>query len=549
MAFSHTSHDLQTLDRFCASFASYLRQHTPLQSLQLFLITPDALEALVSYNIPDNETPCVEPDALRDEALLLRSIQKPDRIGGILRMPVQQRYLLIIYTDMPDNENPAWELLREWLTLVLSNRALSARLERSRARNRNMLNEVSALHDISRAFEGADQLDPLLTYIVDKARQLLHAESASLMLHVADVNELEFRVVLGPRAQNVKSFRLPVGRGIAGWVAANKKPLLIEDAYNDPRFDPSFDKRSGYRTRSIVCVPMLHLKKMVGVMTLLNRKDNLPFSEEDMNTLTAFAGQAALAIENSRMLQQVLEKERLDNELKVAARIQQRLIPHALPDIKGLDIAASYIPCKEMSGDFYDIIPLKDGRYAFVVADVSGKGIPAAMLVANMQARLHAYLENQLGLRTVVNRLNEGIIKASTADRYITFYIALYDADSRRLHSLNAGHNPPLLFGNRQLIKLTAGGIFIGSLPWQYQSEIVTLEKDEILVLYTDGLVEAMDAGEREFDETRLIEVVNACKEHCAAEINRRIREAVKAHIQEHPLQDDFTLLVIKRTT
>ena len=464
----------------------------------------------------------------------------------IVRQSANRRLLVAINLQDADDDSGICHILKDLVAHYLNAIYLKKRLDRSREHNRSILSEVSALHDISRAFEGADQIDHLLTYIVDKARLLLNTESASLMLYLPESNELEFKVVLGPKSQAVKSFRLPMGKGIAGWVAKNREAILIPDAYQDPRFDPSFDKRSGYRTRSILCVPMLHQKKLTGVMTLLNRHDNRPFNDEDKNTLTTFAGQASLAIENSRMLQTVLEKERLDKELQVASQIQQRLIPQSLPKIEGLDMAATYLPCKEVSGDFYDILPLQNGHFAFVVADVAGKGIPAAMLVSTMQARLTAYLESSQDLESIIGRLNDSLIKTTTDDRYITFYIAIYDPETRRLHSLNAGHNPPLLFGPKKIRRMQTGGIFIGSLPWSYQSETIDLAPGETLLLFTDGLVEAMDVHENEFDEKRLIEVVQKNAGLSAETIMNKVKQAVNTHIGSEPLQDDFTLVVIK---
>lgn len=456
------------------------------------------------------------------------------------------RLLVAINLDNELDTSGVCSMLSEFVGQYLQAIHLDEKLQSSRDRNRFILSEISALHEISRAFEGVGHIDPLLTYIVDKARLLLNTESASLMLYLSESDELEFKVVLGPKSQKVKSFRLPMGKGIAGWVAQNREAILIPDAYDDPRFDPSFDKRSGYRTRSILCVPMIHQKNMIGVVTLLNRNDSRPFNEDDKNTLTTFAGQAALAIENSRMLQTVLEKERIDKELQVASQIQQRLIPQSLPKINRLDMAATYLPCKEMSGDFYDVIPLENERFAFVVADVAGKGIPAALLVSTMQARLTTYLESSQDLQTIIGRLNDSLIKTTTDDRYITFYIAVYDPATQQLHSLNAGHNPPLLFHRKEIIHLRTGGIFVGSLPWEYESEKRGLMAGDVLALFTDGLIEAMDADEEEFGEERVIEVVKENIHFSAKEIMEKVKDAVNIHCAGEALQDDFTLLIVK---
>ncbi len=305
---------------------------------------------------------------------------------------------------------------------MLDNSRLQLEIEIYTQKTKKMITEIGAIHEISRAIDSSESLDLLLKYIVEKGMAISGSEAASLMLVCNDRTELEFNVVLGPKADSVKPFRLPMGKGIAGWVAQNAKPILIPDAYADSRFDPSFDQSSGFRTRSYLCVPLIHKEKVIGVLTLLNRLDGHPYTTDDQALVTTFASQAALSIENAKLLQAAIEKERLDKELQVAAEIQSLLIPQTLPQIPGLNVASTYLPCKEVGGDFYDIIQLDEKRFVFVIADVSGKGVPGALLVSTMQAALVAYLENNQDLLYVVDRLNHRIIENTTDDRYITFF-------------------------------------------------------------------------------------------------------------------------------
>jgi sigma-B regulation protein RsbU (phosphoserine phosphatase) len=411
---------------------------------------------------------------------------------------------LAIDSKIPTLTNRQKEIgsfIASYIGNMIHNNNLVHNLENYSERMQKMLKEMGTLHEITHALESADNLESLLEYIMEKSQSVMQAEAASLMLVIPETNELEFKVVLGPKATEVKPFRLPIGKGISGWVAQSGEAVLIPDAYSDPRFDPSFDKRSGFITRSMLCVPMIHQSKTVGVMTVINRLDGNPFNGNDQMLFTIFASQAALSIENARLLHTAIEMERLDRELQLASEIQNLLIPQTIPETQFMEIAAEYIPCKEVGGDFYDIIKLDEDKYIFVVADVSGKGIPGAMVVSNMQATLRAYLEYSRDLLSIVSRLNESIIQQTTPDRYITFFIALYDHSKSTLTYINAGHNPPIVIDQNGVIKeLRKGGVFIGYVPWEYEIEHIDFKPGDTLVMYTDGLIEAMDENEQEFE-------------------------------------------------
>ncbi len=439
-------------------------------------------------------------------------------------------------------------VMKELVTTRLRSAEFENKWSDGKHMRRQMLEEISAMHDIGRSLQSGQNLDDLLTYIMGKCMVLMDSEAGSLMLVAPDTDELEFKVALGPVAHLVKPFRLKIGQGISGWVAQHGQAILIPDAYADPRFDPSFDKRTGFRTRSYLCVPLIYDRKVLGVMTVLNRLDGQPFGENDLDLLTTFASQAAMAIENHRLLKAALEKERLDRELQIAAEIQQRLIPRQIPLLAGLDMAATYRPCKEVGGDFYDIIPLNDHQVVLIVADVAGKGIPGAMLVSTMQASLKAYLEFTQDLLQIVAKLNQLLVDNTMDDSYITFFMAKLDRKSGKLEYVNAGHNPPLLVNNSGAVEeLHDGGIFLGFLPWEYQLGSLNLGRDSLLVMYTDGLVEAMNA-EEEFGEQRLKKLIRQLRGRQSAEIKDTIYKRVDDFIAHQPLQDDFTLLVVKRT-
>lgn len=439
-------------------------------------------------------------------------------------------------------------ILFDFFESKLQSIRLKDELDRYAQKTDQIITELGALHEINRAIDSSHNLDTLLNYIVKKSMQLINAESGSLMLILEETNELEFKVALGPKSGKVKPFRLPIGKGISGWVAEHSEAILIPDAYADPRFDPTFDKRSGYRTRSFLCVPLIHKGKTTGVMTVLNRMDGQPFNENDKNILTTFASQAALAIENAVLIQAAMEKERLDKELEVASQIQHLLLPQEIPPVISLQVAATYIPCKAVGGDFYDIIPLKDDKYMFVVADVSGKGVPGALLVSSMQAALIAYLEYVYDLTVIASKLNDRIRENTSEDRYITAFMAIFDAKNATLSYINAGHNPPLfIHKNGKVEELRKGGVFLGFVPWQYETGSINLEEDDIVFMYTDGLVEAMNERDEEFGQKRLQKILLDNMDKSAEKVMQLVIDGVNKHTKGTHLEDDFTLLVLKK--
>ena len=463
---------------------------------------------------------------------------------------VNDEKIIAILTDgkeIGEQEIKLGRFFSEYLNNLLQSEKLVVDLELNSRRLQQMISEITTLHEITRALDSGQNLDALLYYIMEKCKLIMNSEATSLMLVVPETQELEFKIVLGPKSEEIKPFRLPIGKGISGWVAQTGKPVLIPDAYKDERFDPSFDKRSGFVTRSMLCVPMVYKNRIIGVMTVLNRLDQFSFTENDQVLLTIFASQAALAIENAKLLLEVIEKERLQKELQVAAEIQNLLIPQKLPKIKNMDISATYLPCQEISGDFYNVIPLGNKRYAFVVADVSGKGIPGAMVVSNMQATLRAYLEQSENLLLIVSKLNTCIIDQTTDDRYITFFIGIYDESKMTLEYVNCGHNPPLWYRKKKGIdKLKIGGIFIGFLPFEYKSEKIQLESGDIIAFFTDGLIEAMNKKEEEFGEDNVIRIIKKNNNSNSKIIQKDLIDSVKKHIGDKKLDDDFTLVITK---
>jgi len=288
-------------------------------------------------------------------------------------------------------------------------------------------------------------------------------------------------------------------------------------------------------------------------LTLYNkesRKGIVNFDYTDKMLLDAFARQVYTAMENTFLHNEALEKESIEKELSVAGEIQKKLLPETTPIIRGYDIAGINIPSKEVGGDYYQVLELNDGRYALIIADVAGKGVPASLLVSTLDACLAAYLDVQIPLSEMAVKINTIIYKASPSDKFITFFIAILDPETGELDIINAGHNPILLLRkNGTLHKINAGGIAFGmfDMGFPFTGEKLIINKGEKLLLYTDGIPEAMNKKEEEYSDEKMERFFMRNKPAKAETFIKNIVKDVKKHAGNAPQSDDITALYLLR--
>ncbi|MCB0284452.1 MAG: PP2C family protein-serine/threonine phosphatase [Calditrichaeota bacterium] len=284
-----------------------------------------------------------------------------------------------------------------------------------------------------------------------------------------------------------------------------------------------------------------------------SREGLIAFDATDQLLLDAFARQVHVSLENHYLYEQSLEKERIDKEISLAGDIQKKLIPAELPKIDGYDQCGINIPTKFIGGDYYDCIRLQDGRFMLIMADVSGKGVAAGLLVSTLHASVHAYVDGKFELPGLVQKLNSIIWNSSTLDKYITAFFAVLDPASGELESVNAGHNPIyILRSNKKLEELKTGGIPLGmmNIPFPYESSKATINPGDHVLLYTDGVTEAMNAEEEEYDDIRSLKKFLVAKNSSAAKdfITNLIND-VNDFTGDTPQSDDITALYLTRNT
>jgi sigma-B regulation protein RsbU (phosphoserine phosphatase) len=410
--------------------------------------------------------------------------------------------------------------------------------------DRDELERLRTLVEASKLINSSIEPDALFGSILTVARNELHVERGTLYFVDDDTKEIWTKIA----GELSTEIRLPIGKGLAGTVAATGEAVILHDAYADPRFDRSLDQKTGYRTRSMLCVPIRNREqKIVGVLQLLNKTTGA-FGTGDLDFLSSISDHMAIAMENATLHMELLEKQRMAEELRLGREIQSRLLPTPPMDVAGTLLAALSFPCYEVGGDYYDFIELPDGDLGLAIGDVSGKGVSAALIMSSVQAALRVAAPIEDDLAHLVQRLNALIYRSARGRKYATFFFGRYTPSTGLLRYVNAGHNPPFIALNGQLDELSSTGKPIGILPdSMYHEQAVEIPPGATLFLYTDGLNEATDPDDNEFDYPRLRDLFAREQNQEVREVPTRVLRAVTDFERGARPTDDKTIVVLRR--
>ncbi len=411
------------------------------------------------------------------------------------------------------------------------------------------IRRLSMCMEVSRLISSSLNLGEVLDRIMTTSRKLMQADASSLMLLDEKSGDLVFQVAQGQVGERLREgFRLPKGQGIAGCVCQSGEPILVEDAYKDPRFHKDFDERTGYRTRSILCVPLKLKDRIIGVSQVINKLDGTPFSQEDLETFTDLCRHAAIAIENARMHEALLLKERMDRDLALASTVQHSFLPKDLPRVEGYSFWAHYSPALEVGGDFYDFIPLKSKRWGLLIGDVSGKGVASALYMARLTSEFRTKALQLGSPSRVVNQINAQLCQDGQRGTFVTLLYLVLEPATGLVRFVNAGHIPPLVWRSAwgRLIKLSGkGGPPLGILSnVSYRCYKFRLAPGDRLLLLTDGLLEARNKRGESFGWQR-IEASVGVGSYSPQELLQRLVHALESFRAEAPQADDLTLVAL----
>ncbi len=529
--------------------------------------TIDAPEFQISRGLVERVAadgqPQLASDAQSEDWLSQRDSVAGLRLRSILCVPLQRKDATfgVIYVD---NRLQAGIFALDDLELL----SALARLAASAIENARLFGDAHAqlsslrlLHDISADLTSTLDLDRVLQTCLQRVQDLLGVATASILM--VEGNELVFQVAIGDKASQVKPFRIPVGHGIAGWVAQNARATFSNDVSRDARFYRTVDAGTGFVTQALMAAPLTVNERVIGVIEVSNKPGG--FTGADVDLLTTIAGGAAMAIENARLYQVAVEKGRMERELQVARQVQASLIPAKTPQLPGWDFAALWQPARVVGGDYYDFIPTHLPRVhpdrnakpkeparglSIVIGDVTDKGMAAALFMTLTRSVLRASATGARSPAEGIARANALICADAANGIFVTLFYAQLDPARGEFTYVNAGQNPPVHYRARsdQLIELTRTGIALGiDAAAPYDQRATILEPGDFVVLYTDGVTEAIDTQQNQFGEERLFSVIKDKHHASAAGIVAALQAALYAHTGGESQYDDITMVVAKR--
>lgn len=420
------------------------------------------------------------------------------------------------------------------------------------SRLQQKIKRLSTLIEVNGLISSSLNLDVILENVMAISKQVMNAAASSLMLIDEKTGELVYEVALGDVGEKLKQeFRLKPGQGIAGTVAREGKPLLLEDAYTHPKFFRGHDEATGFRTKSMITVPLKVGERITGVAQVINRLDGKSFDADDLELFIALCSLAAIAIENAKMHTSLMERQRLVKDMEFARTVQESFLPQKPPSVPRYAFSAHYTPAQEVGGDFYDFIPLDRGRIGIVIGDVSGKGVPAALYMAKLGSDLRTLVHTEREPAAALAKLNDLLAARSRRGMFATLLYAELAVASGELIISSAGHLPPVLKkADGSVTKLAAaGGSPLGMLPgMRFGQDAVTLGPGDTVILYTDGVIEAMNAKEELYGYERFEAVIR--KTGPEPELQKSaIIEGVIKFTALAPQHDDLTLVCFGRTS
>jgi phosphoserine phosphatase RsbU/P len=405
---------------------------------------------------------------------------------------------------------------------------------------------LGLLYRLSQAFNSTLDLDEVLNRVMDEVIAITRAERGFVMLQEQD-GRLHFHAARGIDQQTIDTPEFHISRGLVARVAEEGQPILTSDAQSDERLSMRHSVVN-LRLRAILCVPMRVRDKLVGVIYVDNRLHTGIFTQADLELLTAVAATAAIAIDNARLYKLAIEKGRIERELQMARDLQRSLLPQHTPRIPSWQFIARWQPARQVAGDFYDFIPVGE-QLGLLIADVSDKGMASALFMVLSRSILRASLSQAIPVDGVT-QANRLICADSVDGMFVTLFYGLLDPATGDLTYVNAGHDPALLYqaATDQWQMLWPTGPVLGiDEAMVYEQRTIRLNPNDFLLLYTDGVTDALNSQGQEFGRDRLRQIAAAERRAPADTLVGTLEQALYEFVGGSEPFDDVTILLVKR--
>jgi sigma-B regulation protein RsbU (phosphoserine phosphatase) len=430
------------------------------------------------------------------------------------------------------------------ISLTARRHPTSEILDSSLSSRRDILGLISK---VGVALLSSSGLDETLHNVATLVFEAVPAERVVIMLRDEEGAEMQIKVARN-RGSDAQIDEVRISRAIMTEVMENGKAVLTSDAQQDPRFASQTLVLQGIR--SVLAVPLsVDERHVFGLIYADSPTHRVMFSSEHLDILTTLASVASIRVENASLLEERMNRERMERELELATEIQQRFQPSGPPIVPGYEFQGISFSCYEIGGDYYDFIPRHDGTMLVALGDVSGKGTAAALLMSSLHAAIHGQVAAQTSLERTVTSINEYLVENTPNNRFVTLFIAELEPETGYLKYINAGHNPPLIGrADGTIEQLASGGLPLGLMGFaEYEVGHVNLVPGDVLVVYSDGVTEANNLNEDEFGMDRLQEVVQKHVTQSASRIRDRVEAALSAFTGTAAPNDDITLVIVKK--
>ncbi len=413
----------------------------------------------------------------------------------------------------------------------------------------NKVDRLSTCIKIANLINSELSIGKILANVMKTTKKAFLADAVSLLLIDEKTGDLTFQIALGDVGDEIKEiYRLKKGQGIAGTVAIKGTPLNLEDVYLHPEFSPEYDKKTNYRTRAMLCVPLKVHGKIIGVIQVINKLTKpFVFSPEELEMLVTISSSVAVAIDTAKMHKIILQRETLERDLKLAREVQESFLPKELPLVETYRFAALNQPALEIGGDFYNFFRLPENKLGIVLGDVSGKGISASLFMARLTSDLQYYTLLYPEPRELLTQINKILCERAKRGMFVTLVYMLLDTVKNRIQIANAGHVAPIYSddeGTQLLGQDNKKGPPLGIIPdTEYEQETFKLQNNSSVTIYTDGVIEAKNTGGKLFGIKRLLKVIEMQPNDPDLIVKEIINSVDKFTLSEGR-GDDLTLLV-----